>query len=194
MKIGFICSEYPPGPHGGIGTMTQVLSRVLVQGGHQVSVAGIYDNAYPAPDVQDDQGVKVWRLRKSGSRMGWIPARYRLFQLVSKWVREKSVDVIEVPDYQGLAAGWGPLAAPVVARLHGSETYFAQELGVRVRRGSFLIERASCAVSIFGRRFAGIPRTRRATCSGCVSSPAPFYTTRSRCPARRTSWYVERTK
>jgi glycosyltransferase involved in cell wall biosynthesis len=75
--------------------------------------------------------------------MGWIPARYRLFQLVNTWVREKSVDVIEVPDYQGLAAGWGPLAAPVVARLHGSESYFAQELGVPVRRGSFWIERAS---------------------------------------------------
>jgi len=123
--------------------MTQVLSRTLVQDGHQVQVAGIYDNQYGAPDFQDDQGVKVWRLRSSGHRLGWIPARYRLFQLVTKWVREKSVDVIEVPDYQGLAAGWGPLAAPVVARLHGSETYFAKELGVPVRPGSYWIERAS---------------------------------------------------
>ena len=123
--------------------MTQVLSRTLVQDGHQVSVAGIYNKSYPAPDFQDDQGVKVWRLRTSGHRMGWIPARYRLFQLVRTWVREKNVDVIEVPDYQGLAAGWGPLAAPVVARLHGSETYFAQELGVRVRAGSYWLERAS---------------------------------------------------
>ena len=143
MKIGFICSEYPPGPHGGIGTMTQILSRTLVQAGHEVRVAGIYDNRYAAPDFQDDQGVKIWRLRASGHRLGWIPARYRLFQLVNTWVREKSVDVIEVPDYQGLAAGWGPLAAPVVARLHGSESYFAKELGVPVRRGSFWIERAS---------------------------------------------------
>jgi len=143
VKIGFICSEYPPGPHGGIGTMTQVLSRALVQDGHRVQVAGIYENEYPAPDFQDDQGVKVWRLRRSGHRLGWIPARYRLFQLVTSWVRDKTVDVIEVPDYQGLAAGWGPLAAPVVARLHGSETYFAKELGVPVRRGSYWIERAS---------------------------------------------------
>ena len=143
MKIGFICSEYPPGPHGGIGTMTQILSRTLVQAGHEVRVAGIYDNWYTAPNFEDDQGVKIWRLRASEHRMGWIPARYRLFQLVNTWVREKSVDVIEVPDYQGLAAGWGPLAAPVVARLHGSESYFAKELGVPVRRGSFWIERAS---------------------------------------------------
>jgi len=107
VKIGFICSEYPPGPHGGIGTMTQVLSRTLVQAGHEVRVAGIYDHRYAAPDLQDDQGVKIWRLRTSRHRMGWIPARYRLFQLVRTWVREKSVDVIEVPDYQGLAAGWG---------------------------------------------------------------------------------------
>ena len=143
MKIGFICSEYPPGPHGGIGTMTQILSRTLVQAGHEVRVAGIYDNRYTAPNFEDDHGVKIWRLRASERRLGWIPARYRLFQLVNTWVREKSVDVIEVPDYQGLAAGWGPLAAPVVARLHGSESYFAKELGVPVRRGSFWIERAS---------------------------------------------------
>jgi len=143
MKIAFICSEYPPGPHGGIGTMTQVLSRTLAQAGHEVRVAGIYDNRYPAPDFEEDQGVKVWRLRTSGHRLGWIPARYRLFQLVTTWVRENSVDIIEVPDYQGLAAGWGSLAAPVVARLHGSETYFARELGVPVRRGSYWIERAS---------------------------------------------------
>lgn len=123
--------------------MTQVLSRTLVQAGHQVQVAGIYKNDYPAPDFEEDQGVKIWRLRTSGQRLGWIPARYQLFRLVRNWVREKSVDVIEVPDYQGLAAGWGPLAAPVVARLHGSETYFAKELGVPVRRGSYWLERAS---------------------------------------------------
>ena len=41
MKICFLCSEYPPVPHGGAGTFTQVTARALVQAGHDVRVVGL---------------------------------------------------------------------------------------------------------------------------------------------------------
>jgi glycosyltransferase involved in cell wall biosynthesis len=48
---------------------------------------------------------------------------------VAGWARRGEVDVIEVPDWQGWAAGWPRLPVPVIARLNGSGTYFAGERG-----------------------------------------------------------------
>ncbi len=58
MKICFICGEYPPGPHGGIGTFVQVLARALVAAGHEVRVLGAYGTAYHAANEEVDQGVQ----------------------------------------------------------------------------------------------------------------------------------------
>src|SRR5689334_8892937 len=97
LKICFVCGEYPPGPHGGIGTTVQVLGRALVQAGHQVRVVGACARDYPAPDYENDQGVDVWRLREPGGRFGWLTARYHVFQTVARWCRAGLVDVVEVP-------------------------------------------------------------------------------------------------
>jgi len=143
MKLCFICGEYPPGPHGGIGTMTQVLGRALAAKGHEVRVVGIYPERYGAPEIEDDHGVQVWRLRERKHHLGWVRSRYELYQTVLEWVRGGLVDVVEVPDYQGWAAGWKPLTAPVIARLHGSLTYFASELRQPIDNTSYWLERAS---------------------------------------------------
>lgn len=143
MNICFVCSEYPPGPHGGIGAMTQILGRALVAQGHQVRTVGVYAANYPAPDLEDDRGVQILRLRDQPGRFGWAGSRYRLYRVISEWARKGLVDIVEVPDYQGWAAGWLPLPVPVVARLNGSQTYFAAELGATVDRVSFLLERLS---------------------------------------------------
>jgi glycosyltransferase involved in cell wall biosynthesis len=143
MKICFVCSEYPPGPHGGIGTMTQVLGRALARDGHDVRVIGVYPHSYDAPDFENDHGVEVLRLRERNHRLGWIRSRYELYQRVLQWVRAGLIDLVEVPDYQGWAAGWRPLAAPVITRLHGSLTYFASELHQPIDRASYWLERFS---------------------------------------------------
>lgn len=54
-----------------------------------------------------------------------------------------AVDIVEVPDYQGWAAGWQRLPQPVITRLHGSLTYFASELQKPIDRTSYWLERAS---------------------------------------------------
>lgn len=143
MKICFVCNEYPPGLHGGIGTMTQVLARALVKNGHQVRVVGICPRWYGASAAEDDQGVQVLRLPDREHPLGWISSRFRLYQAISQLIQEGAVDVIEVPDYQGMAAGWRRFQVPVVARLHGSLAYFASELNRPVERVAYWLERAS---------------------------------------------------
>jgi len=63
MNVLFICEEYPPGKNGGIGTMVRMLGREMVKQGHNVYVAGLYPHGYGEADYEEDEGVKVWRLR-----------------------------------------------------------------------------------------------------------------------------------
>jgi glycosyltransferase involved in cell wall biosynthesis len=122
--------------------MVQVLGRALVQAGHEVRVVGCYP-LYTGPEYEEDRGVRVWRFPISGRRSSWIAERIKIFRVVAGWSRQGEIDLVEAPDYQGLAAGWPRLSVPVVARLHGSLAYFAAEMNQRVRRGPFLLERAS---------------------------------------------------
>lgn len=142
MRICFQCDEYPPGPHGGIGTLIQLLARNLAQRGHQVRVIGAYSRAYPAADYEEDQGVRVWRLRESNRRFGWVAARWRVYRMIAGWSRRGEIDLIEVSDYGAPAAGWPKLSVPVIARLSGSSTFFAAEMG-RPPHRRFHLEKAS---------------------------------------------------
>jgi len=143
MKLCFACDEYPPGPHGGIGSLVQIMARGLAGAGHDVRVAGLYPASYPAPDYEEDGGVRVWRLRLPAGRRGWIGARIRLYRLIRRWVASGDVDLVEVPDYGAPAAFWPGLAVPVVARLSGSTTFFRSEMGRPADRGTRILERAS---------------------------------------------------
>ncbi len=123
--------------------LSRIPARTFVRAGHQVRVAGVYPPSYPGPAYEEDQGVKVWRLRQPAFPLGWIFAHYRLFRTAARWTRDQQVDLIEVPDWEGVAAGWPRLSVPVIARLHGSICYFATELGRSPKRAAFLFERAS---------------------------------------------------
>jgi glycosyltransferase involved in cell wall biosynthesis len=154
MKVGFLCNEYPGGPHGGIGTLTQVLGRGLVRAGHQVWVIGRYSWNHPAPDYEEDQGVRVWRLRAPADRLGSALCRLKLLRTLANWSRKGEIDLIEAPDCAGWIAGLPPLPVPVIVRVNGSVTYLASELGRPVNRLLFLFEWATlkradfwCAVS-----------------------------------------------
>ena len=143
MRICFVCNEYPPGPHGGLGTFTRVMGRALAEAGHEVRVIGWYPAGFGGASYEVDKGVRVWRFNEPGHRFGWISARHRVFRQVQRWARDREIDVVEVADWVGAAAGWPQLPVPVVARLNGSQTFFASELGKQVSRSAFLIERAS---------------------------------------------------
>jgi len=63
MNILYLCDEYPPGKHGGIGTLVQLLARQMVKMGNTAVVAGLYAPGYGGEDEFDDEGVKVYRFR-----------------------------------------------------------------------------------------------------------------------------------
>jgi glycosyltransferase involved in cell wall biosynthesis len=132
MKICFVCNEYPPSRHGGIGVFVQILGHALVANGHSVRVVSIQDRADLPETRESDQGVDVWRLRLHRGRSAWLRARYDVYRQISRWAKAGEIELVEVPDFGGLAAGWPALPVPVISRLHGSSTYFASEMGWRV--------------------------------------------------------------
>ena len=143
MKICLICSEYPPFPHGGIGTFTQVFARGLVEAGHEVRVVGTVPHGTNIAMKENDQGVQVWRLPAPRSRYGWPLARLQLWRTVAKWARCGAIDLVEAPDWEGPTGFWPKLPVPVVIRVHGSVSYFQRELGRAVQRSIFNLERSA---------------------------------------------------
>ena len=124
MNILYLCDEYPPGRHGGIGTMVQIVAREMVKNGHKVIVAGFYDWGYGGQDSFEDEGVNVHRFRRGLSssmlvKQDALPVRaiYKLFKISGIWqrdiersllkykffieqiIQEHNIDLIEMPDY-----------------------------------------------------------------------------------------------
>ncbi len=142
MKICFVCNEYPPARHGGIGVFTRMLAAALAGAGHEVRVAGACRAQAGLAQEADEDGVRVWRLARGPSRVSWISARYEVIRTVLKWARRGEIDVVEVPDYEGWAAGWPRMKAPLLVRLHGCASYFASETGARIPGPTYLLEGA----------------------------------------------------
>jgi glycosyltransferase involved in cell wall biosynthesis len=70
-------------------------------------------------------------------------SRLRLYRIVAGWSRDRHVDIVDAPDWEGWIAGWPRLPVPVVLRLNGSATYFAAELGEAASAVTAFLERAS---------------------------------------------------
>jgi glycosyltransferase involved in cell wall biosynthesis len=159
LRIAYICSEYPPVPHGGIGTFTQVIARAMVRRGHDVRVIGSYggNGSHRAPIV--DEGVQVERLPQARGRIGWVAGRFRIYRRVARLALAGRIDIVEMPDWGGAGAWWPPLPVPLIVRLHGSSTYFVAESGRTPHRFTLRVENASlqratrmCAVSEYTAR------------------------------------------
>jgi glycosyltransferase involved in cell wall biosynthesis len=178
MRICFLCNEYPPGPHGGIGTCTQTLGRALAAAGHEVRVIGAYPPDHPGLPHEVDRGVSVWRLRDGTHRPGKALVRRRLFRTVAAWARSGEIDLVESPDWEGPVAAWPALPVPVVVRANGSMVYFAAVLGERPQTVTALLERAAfrradfwCAVSDYTAKKTAELFTPAANASAILYNP-----------------------
>jgi glycosyltransferase involved in cell wall biosynthesis len=136
MHIGFLTTEYPPLPSGGIGTSVRNLARALVAAGHRVTVVGW------GPEARfEDGGVRVRFLGDTRMpSLGWLLNRARARAKLLRLIEKEGLDVVEAPDWCGPSAGIR-LPCPVGVRCHGSAAYFADLLGERVRPGVLLAER-----------------------------------------------------
>jgi glycosyltransferase involved in cell wall biosynthesis len=154
MHICFLCSEYPPGPHGGIGTFTRTLGRALAARGAEVSAVGIY------PVVQQteehDRGVRVVRVPHSRVRgAGFVLNGLRLRSALRRLHQTSPIDVLEGQE-NSLAMLPRHFIAPKTIRMHGGHHFFAVTLGRKPRPWRSWIERRSfrrsdfrCGVSRF---------------------------------------------
>lgn len=120
MNIVYICSEYPPEPHGGIGTSTKDLAEYMVSIGWNVTVLGLYNVS--KLEIENNYGVEVIKVPRENGFFGAFVSRFRLFKVYKN--RFKSIDhILEVPDWQGLNAYWPKFKkAKLVYRIHGSLT------------------------------------------------------------------------
>lgn len=143
VKICFICPEYPPTPHGGMGTFIHIITRALARAGHEVRVVGVYNHTDASPGIQEDEGVRIWRLKSRKRHLEWIVDRHAQYRMIRGWVAAGEIELVEAPDFAGWFAGWPRMPIPLIQRAHGSATYFAHELGRQVTTVSNRLEKWS---------------------------------------------------
>ena len=130
MHLALICNEYPPAPHGGIGSSSQDLAEGLVQAGHRVTVMGVYPNLTEAVS-ETVRGAKIIRFPFKPCRWyrpGVYVNRWRLKRWLAKEHRQTPFDLLLVPDYEGWLPWRSVRDLPVVAWLQGSNYFFDTEL------------------------------------------------------------------
>lgn len=132
MRICFICSEYPPGLHGGVGVAVQIRARGLVRRGHKVKVTGIYPVSYPGSSNFCDQGVQVERMYAIGIRRSWVLDRIRLFLRIQQLVWQ-GWQIVEAPLDKGWFAFFPRLDAPCVVR---AQKTYPEATGIGKRTGA----------------------------------------------------------
>ena len=154
LHICFLCNEYPPQRHGGIGSFTQTLARELVRHGHSVSTVGLYPIA--ATSREDDEGVAVIRVPEGRVPGFRIASNYiRIQRVLRDLQRERRIDVLEGAERSFCLVSPG-LAVPKLIRMHGGHVFFRVALGQAPNRQKVMEERRSfrvathlCAVSRF---------------------------------------------
>ncbi|MCC5877636.1 MAG: glycosyltransferase family 4 protein [Candidatus Sumerlaeia bacterium] len=134
VRIGFLCSEFPPDSHGGIGVYTRELACALAQRGHRVFVVGWSDrNA-----TEEEDGIHVHRIRRPS--LGRFPhlALLSSYRKLANSVRSLAVkwklDIVEAPDYRGESAFFTDFPCPVVIRGHGSVGVLSELAGRKASR------------------------------------------------------------
>ena len=145
MHICFLCHEYPPARHGGVGSFTQTLARELVRHGHAVSTIGIYP--IPAAVAEEDQGVSVLRIPQGRIPRLRIAANYlRLQRALKRLHSERPIDILEGPERTFFLVS-PRLPIPKVLRMHGGHVATLTNLGQRPEKQMVLEERRSYRVA-----------------------------------------------
>ena len=134
MRVCIICNEYPPLPHGGIGSMTRDLAEGLARAGHDVTVLGVA-RRLSSRELVDKVQNRVRVVRVPGAPLWW-PTPIR------DWWHRRSLrcalrrlhhafpfQLVEAPDYQGWLSGEPLKGVPIVTRIHGANFFFDTELG-----------------------------------------------------------------
>lgn len=143
MNIVFLCNEFPPRPHGGIGTFVESVSHGLAERGHQITVVSLGDEA----SVEYVGPIRVINLLANRRPLvGNLINRLRLRKWLSRLAKNGEIDLVETPDYMGLLP-FGVKGCPVVVRLHITDTSIKQAAGMDEGLGICWYERQNLAVN-----------------------------------------------
>lgn len=144
MNILYLCDEYPPCQHGGIGSVTQNLTREITKKGHKVFVCGLYPYYRKAKLFEEDQGVNVYR-KFYGNKLILKLSKHKFFgriiniknsfleytAFLKQFIDKNKIDIIEIPDFNEVFRYTGPrfitypdFGIPVIVTLHGSFSFF----------------------------------------------------------------------
>ncbi len=141
MRILYICNEYPPFLHGGIGSFTRDIAEAMLIKGHEVSVWGIY------PKIEEKieesiRGVKVIREIgfNDGGRFNSIFYRIYFQFKLQKFLKAHKFDVIECQEWLGILP-FGVNHKGFVVRLHGAAIFFDLLLKRKGNRLAHLFEK-----------------------------------------------------
>lgn len=153
MHICFLCNEYPPAVHGGVGVFVQATARELARRGIDVSVAGLYRSVLAG--IELDHGVRVVRMR--APRIGGLTAVRNALTMRKCIAEAASSRPVDIFDGTELSFGWpiwGQEARRVI-RLQGGHHFFSRTLGRKPKAARAWLERAS-----FGRAsaFCGVSK------------------------------------
>lgn len=130
MRILYICNEYPPAIHGGIGVFTRTLAERLARSGHDIAVIGYASHVSGAAECVEN-GVRVMRLpwprsdralRLGGLRIdsSVVAVRKALSEQTARFAAAFRPDLVESHDWSGPL--WMAPWRPWVVRLHGASS------------------------------------------------------------------------
>lgn len=128
MHIVFLTSEYPKEniANGGIGTFVKFLAEKLTLKDIKVTVLGIND--IHLEEFKDDEGINVYRLKKSNWKFGkFIDQTKRIQSKLKEINKNCKIDIVEGSE---LNFAFFPKKTTYkkIIRLHGGHHFFAFEL------------------------------------------------------------------
>ncbi|PKO09634.1 MAG: hypothetical protein CVU40_10090 [Chloroflexi bacterium HGW-Chloroflexi-2] len=128
MKILFICNEYPPAPHGGVGTYVKNIAKNLSDLGHKVYVVGVYSDINNIEELFDGK-VKIVRLPtvKGNSIKRNVYVRFNLAKFVEQFSEENKIDIIEIPEGGGFGLFFSN-KIPWIIRLHNTAPIYMKSI------------------------------------------------------------------
>ena len=141
MKIGFLTPEYPHdriGHSGGIGTSIKHLAEALIEQGHHV-VLLIYGQKKDFQFIES--GLQLYTIKNIKLKgLSWYLTRKKIERLINRLYTEKSIDIVEAPDWTGISSFIKP-KCPLVLRQNGSDTYFCHLDKRKVKYINYFFER-----------------------------------------------------
>lgn len=153
LRVIYLCSEYPPFPHGGIGVFVSGLAGQLAASGHEVVVVGISPYVNQRTDEVHD-GVRVIRLPPSRLNAADAVLSARKLRRELRVLLDHPRVVIEGSELSmwALPSNWSNRS---IVRLHGGHRFFMDAEGRPTKVARSAIERRSLR---YPTRIVGVSR------------------------------------